>query len=131
MSNFAQGRPGGPYRARNGAFLGVCHGLANYFDWPVHVVQLGFCVAAGFTGVWPTAVAYVILALLMKPEPVLPFQNTGEAEFYHSYTSSRGMALQRLKQTMDNLDRRLQRIENIVTTRGYDWDRRFNGSGGK
>jgi phage shock protein C len=36
------------------------------------------------------------------------------------------MALHRLKRTYDNLDRRIQRMESIVTSREYDWDRRLN-----
>jgi len=35
------------------------------------------------------------------------------------------MALHRLKRTFDNLDRRIQRIESIVTARDYDWERRL------
>jgi phage shock protein C len=34
--------------------------------------------------------------------------------------------LHRLKRTYDNLDRRIQRMEHIVTSREYDWDRRLN-----
>ena len=62
----------------------------------------------------------------MKPEPVLPLQSDEDSEFYNSYTSSRSMALNRLKRTYDSLDRRLQRMENVVTSKEYDWDRRLN-----
>jgi phage shock protein C len=37
------------------------------------------------------------------------------------------MALHRLKKTFDSLDRRIQRMEGIVTAKEYDWDRRLNG----
>lgn len=62
----------------------------------------------------------------MKPEPVMPLQTDADAEFYNSYVTSRSAALQRLKRTYDNLDRRIQRIEDIVTNREYDWDRRLS-----
>jgi phage shock protein C len=75
---------------------------------------------------WPVAACYIAAAFIMKPEPMLPIGNEDEREFYHSYTSSRTMALHRLKKTYDALDRRIQRIEGIVTSPGYDWDRRFN-----
>ncbi|MBI3301825.1 MAG: hypothetical protein HYZ72_07070 [Deltaproteobacteria bacterium] len=71
-------------------------------------------------------VLYFLAALLMKPEPVLPLETEGEQEFYNSYASSRRMALHRLKRTYDTLDRRIQRIESIVTSREYDWERRLN-----
>ncbi len=36
------------------------------------------------------------------------------------------MAIQRIKRVYDSLDRRIQRMEAIVTARDYDWDRRLN-----
>ena len=60
----------------------------------------------------------------MKPEPVVPFQSEADEEFYNSLTTSRSMALHRLKRTYDNLDRRIQRIEGIVTARERDDARR-------
>jgi phage shock protein C len=38
---------------------------------------------------------------------------------------SRAMGLQRLKRTFNNLDRRVQHMESIVTGREFDWERRF------
>jgi phage shock protein C len=35
------------------------------------------------------------------------------------------MALHRLKKTYDNLDRRIRRMEDIVTAKDYDWDYRL------
>jgi len=69
---------------------------------------------------------YFLAALLMKPEPVRPLLSEEDREFYHSYTTSRGMAVHRLKRAFDSLDRRIQRMENVVTSRDYDWDRRLN-----
>ena len=64
--------------------------------------------------------------MVMKPEPVLPLESEEDEEFYHSYSGSRSMALHRLKRTFDNLDRRIQRLENTVTTRDFDWEERLN-----
>ncbi len=118
-----------PYRSRNGAIAGVCRGLAEHFDFSVFWMRIIFVVGAVFTGFWPAVAGYVLAALLMKPEPLLPPANMEEEEFYRSYTGSRSMAVQRLKRTFDSLERRIQRIESIVTTRGYDWDKRLNEKG--
>lgn len=117
---------GGPYRARGTALFGVCKGLADHFDVSVTGVRLLVVIATFFTGIWPGVLCYIAAAFIMKPEPMLPLQNEDEREFYHSYTSSRTMALHRLKKTYDALDRRIQRIESIVTAPSYDWDRRLN-----
>ena len=119
-------RRSGPYRMRHGMILGVCKGIANYFDFSVfwtRVIAVGFLV---FTGFWPIMGLYLLGALLMKPEPVLPFETEAEEEFYNSLTSSLQMALHRLKRTFDRLNRRIQRMEDIVTAREYDWERRLN-----
>jgi phage shock protein C len=79
-----------------------------------------------FTGFWPLVGLYVLAALVMKPQPSLPIETDEDQEFYNSYVSSRGMALQRLRRIFDKLDHRLQRMEDRVTAREYDWDRRLH-----
>jgi phage shock protein C len=116
----------GFYRSRSGIILGVCKGVAEYFDLSVKGTRILACVLLLFSGIWPMIILYFLAALLMKPEPVLPLETEGEREFYNSYASSRNMALHRLKRTYDQLNRRLQRLESVVTSREYDWDRRLN-----
>lgn len=116
------------YRSRHGMVLGVCKGIAHYLNCSVVWTR---CLATTFfifSGFWPIGGIYLLAALLMKPAPVVPLETTAEQEFYDSYASSRGMALQRLKRTFDKLDRRIQRLEHMVTTRESDWDRRFHSS---
>jgi phage shock protein C len=116
----------GLYRSRRGALLGVCRGLAEYFDFSVTWVRVITVAAFIFTGFWPVGVFYLILALVMKPAPALPPQSEDEEEFYHSYADSRKMALGRLGRTYDRLERRLRRLEDVVTSRDFDWEQRVN-----
>lgn len=118
---------GGLYRARDGVIMGVCKGLANYFDFKVFWVRTIALALLLFTGLWPVAGLYVVIGLLMKPEPVLPFNNDAEQEFYESYVGSRPMAISRIKRKFDHLDRRLRRMEDVVTSRDFEWERRFAG----
>jgi phage shock protein C len=117
-------RPG-LYRSRNGAIFGVCRGIGEHLDMSVGGVRFIAVVLLLFTGIWPVVFIYILAALMMKPEPVIPLENDAEEEFYNSYVSSRSMALSRLKRTYENLDRRVQRIEAIVTAPDYDWERRL------
>ncbi len=116
----------GPYRSRNGVFFGVCRGLAEYFDFSVTGLRVIFILATLFTGLWPVIAGYALAALLMRVEPALPLDNDAETEFFNSYSTSREMALLRLKRSFENLDRRIQRIEATVTTRDYQWEQRLN-----
>lgn len=117
--------PRGLYRSRSGMLLGVCRGFADYFD--ISAFWLRVLVALGilFTGLWPGVAIYLVAALLMKPEPILNAQSETEREFYHSYVSSRSLGLSRLKAQFDRLDRRIRRMEDVVTSRDFSWRRRF------
>ena len=106
--------------------FGVCKGLGRHLDVDVFWVRV-IAVAAGFfTGLWPAIGLYLVAAMVMKIEPVLPLETEADEEFYHSFAASRSMALHRLKRTFDNLDRRIQRLENTVTARDYEWEERLN-----
>lgn len=115
----------GLYRSRKGVIMGVCRGFAEYFDFSVFWIRAIALALLLFTGIWPVAVLYVLAGLLMKPEPVVPFESDADREFYESYTSSRSMALGRVKRKFENLDRRLRRMEDVVTSRDFDWERRM------
>ena len=115
---------GGLYRSRNGMLLGVCRGLAEYFDLSVGWVRFFTLLAFLFTGLWPVGILYLIMALVMKPAPVIKPSSVEEEDFYRSYADSRRMATDRLKRTYSNLERRLRRMEDVVTSRGFDWDAR-------
>ncbi len=113
------------YRSRSGMIFGVCKGVAEYFDLSVGWLRILAVVLLLLSGIWPVAILYVLAALLIKPEPLIPIQSEEAEEFYNSYMTSRPMAVNRLKRTFDNLDRRIQHIETIVTGREFDWDRRL------
>lgn len=126
MTRLTDRQRGRLYRSRHGMIFGVCKGLADYLNLKVIWVRTIAVLILLFTGIWPIVVIYLVAALVMKPEPILPLETEEAQEFYNSYTSSRSLALHRLKRTFDNLDRRIQRMESIVTTREYDWERRLN-----
>jgi len=114
------------YRSRNGRIFGVCRGIAEYFDFSVTVVRVLAIVGSVMTGIWTGVFAYLVAAMILKPEPMLPIETEDDAEFYNSYAGSRSMAIHRLKRAYDNLDRRIQRMETMVTAKSYDWERRLH-----
>lgn len=117
----------GLYRSRNGVILGVCRGIAECFDFSVFWVRAIALILLIVTGFWPITGLYLLAALLMKPEPMIPIRDEAEQEFYDSYTHSRHSAVQRIKHRFDRLDRRIQRMEHIVTSTDFDWEDRLNG----
>lgn len=116
----------GFYRARDGVILGVCKGIADYFDFSVFWVRIGMVIIFLLSGFWPVIGIYLVAALLMKPAPAHTVENDDEREFYDSYVHSPRSAAQRLKKKFYDLDRRIRRMEDTVTGREYEWERKFN-----
>jgi phage shock protein C len=110
------------YRSRNGIFFGVCRGIADYFDFKVFWIRLAVIIGFIFTGFWPVGILYLLAAVIMKLAPVIPIDNEDDQEFYDSYSYSPKGASYRIKQRYDSIKRRIQRMEDIVTQREYDWD---------
>jgi phage shock protein C len=125
MTNRQFKKPNGLYRSRKGVLFGVCRGLANYFDLKVVWIRLLAVILLVMTGLWPMAGIYLVAALVMKPEPVRPIESEDEREFYHSYVHSPGGAAQRIRRRATDLERRIRRLEDSVTSREFDWDRRI------
>jgi phage shock protein C len=113
------------YRSRSGVILGVCRGIAEYFDFSVLWTRTIVVILLFISGLWPITGLYLLGALLMKPEPVIAIESEEEREFYDSYASSRHRAAQRLKRRYKNLERRIQRMEHVVTSKEYNWENRI------
>ncbi len=117
MRQFERSRKNGLYRSRNGVLSGVCKGLAAYFDFSVYWVRAILIICLILSGFWPIMGLYFLAALIMKPEPAIPVMSEAE--------KGRG-AMERLRRRYENMERRLRRMEDTVTTREFDWDRRLN-----
>ena len=125
MRNYDRLSRDGIYRSRNGIIFGVCRGLAEHFDFSVfwaRAIAIIFLLVSGF---WPAIGLYLVATILMKPAPVIPIETEAEKEFYASYTNSRHLAAQRIKRRYESLEKRLRRMEHIVTAREFDWDERL------
>ena len=126
MARYRYGDKRGLYRSRDGVVLGVCKGLAEYFDFSVFWIR-AICVSLLLlSGIWPILGIYILASLLMKPQPIRPIESEAEQEFYDTYVYSRKRAAQRLKRRYADLDRRIRRMEDAVTSREFEWDQKMN-----
>jgi phage shock protein C len=121
-------RKKGIYRSRHGVLLGVCRGIADYFDIKVLWIRTIMVIIFLLSGFWPVIGIYLVAALLMKPEPPQSFANEDERNFYDSYANSPQGGAQRLKKKFNDLDRRIRRMEDSVTGREFEWERKFNSA---
>ncbi len=109
--------------------LGVCRGLADYFDFPVFWLRVLVVILAFIYGLWPMAVLYIAAGIFIKPAPVVPPRSGGDWEFYNSMAADRSLALARLKRKYDQLERRARRLESVVTGKDYNWEQRLKTGG--
>ncbi|MBW1713676.1 MAG: envelope stress response membrane protein PspC [Deltaproteobacteria bacterium] len=125
------------FRSRQGKILGVCAGLAEYFDLPVTGVRIVAVLLLIFTGFWPLIGIYILAGLLMKPAPYIRQSATfyqeeeepdNDWQAEEEQRASRRQAVDRLKRTFDKLNRRLQNLEDSVTAKEFDWQRRYDQS---
>ncbi|MEF3698120.1 envelope stress response membrane protein PspC [Desulfolutivibrio sp.] len=115
------------YRARDGRLLGVCKGLARYLEVPVFWVRVGVVFLAVFSGVWPVIGGYLLAGFLLRPEPVLAPGNDDERDFYSRFAANKKNGREELTRRFERLSRRIRRMEDVVTSKEYDWERRFRG----
>ena len=125
MSRWRHRHKGTLYRSREGVILGVCRGVADYFNLKVLWVRVIMLTLLLVSGIWPVVFIYFLASLLMKPVPIRPLETEAEEEFYDSYMSSRTRVAGRLKRRFHNLERRIRRMEDTVTAREFDWERKF------
>jgi phage shock protein C len=117
MKPFERSRKNRLYRSGNGVLLGVCKGLADYFDFSVYWVRAILIICLILSGFWPIMGLYFLAALIMKPEPAIPVMSEAEKG---------SGAIERLIRRHEKIEHRLRRMEDTVTTKEYDWDRRLN-----
>jgi len=94
---------------RNGKFMGVCAGIANYFNIDPTFVRVGAVLATIIGGFPWTVLAYFAAAWAAKPKAVA----YSEAD---DIAILRGSRDEGLRERMRDIDRRMADVETYVTT---------------
>ena len=90
--------------------------MADYFGFSILAVRAILILCLILSGLWPIMGLYFFAALIMKPEPALSAMPEAK----------RKGAADRLRRRYEKMERRLRSLEDAVTTREFDWDRRLN-----
>ena len=109
------------YRSRGDRVIcGVCGGLAERYDFESWGVRLVFIISCIFSFPAPIIV-YVVLCFIMKePREVTSYESVDDRQFWNTYRTSRPDALHQAHSTFQSLDRRLQRLESVVTDPNFE-----------
>jgi len=117
----------GLYRSRDGIILGVCRGVADYFDFSAFWIRAILIAVFIFSGFWPIIGIYILAALLMKSAPGVSDRKGSKRNFHCRYAGARSETAERFKRKWGHLEKRIRRMEDKVTSREFDWDNRFYG----
>jgi len=125
MSRYYTKQKRGIYRSRSGIIFGVCRGLAEHFHFSVFWARTIAVLFLIFTGLWPAIGLYIIAALLMKSEPALTSQSQSAQGAYTYRSGSKVGTGERLIRRFKNLEKRIRRMEDVVTSKEFDWEKRL------
>lgn len=102
---------------RNGKWLGVCSGIADYTGVDVNLVRIGtvlLTVAGGFP--W-TLIAYWVTAYSAKDKPSeLAEQSKEDRKFWQGVRAHPGRSVRDVRSRFRDIDRRLADMETYVTS---------------
>lgn len=61
------------YKSRTNTMIdGVCAGLADYLGFDPTLARAVYAAATIFTGFFPGAILYIVLMIIIPPEPAIP-----------------------------------------------------------
>lgn len=115
------------YRSKDGQIFGVCKGISEWRDLPVEPVRLITFFTIVFTGFFPGAVIYLILALILPVNPYGQTDNASRSSQRPSETYSTNRPQHDdLKAEYERLKKKVEQMEEEMFDKERDWDSRFH-----
>jgi phage shock protein C len=111
-----------------GILAGVCAGIADYIGVEPIVIRLATVLGLVFFFP-PTIVAYIILALVLRPKPRALYASSDEEAFWRGVGTAPADTLHSLKRKFADLEARLGQMESQVVSGDFDLHRRFRDLG--
>ena len=101
---------------RNGKYLGVCAGIADYTGFDVTLVRICL-VAAVIMGSGAPLLIYFIAAMMTQDKPrEFALADREEKQFWQGVRASPTRTARNIRSQFKDIDRRLADIESYVTT---------------
>lgn len=100
---------------------GVCAGIANYYGWrSPDLLRIAWVLSFFIFGPF-SIVAYIIAAIVLKPGPRMPIQQSREEEeFWRTFSTRPRATFSELKHRFRALDARLANLESAVVSDEYN-----------
>jgi phage shock protein C len=109
---------------QHGKLMGVCAGVADYFDWNVTTTRILAIIALLWFNVL-TVTAYLAVGFLLPTKPDTLYDGDTDDEYWRSMRRSASDMFHDVRHRFRELDIKLQHMEGYVTSNRYDLDRQF------
>lgn len=103
---------------RNGKFMGVCAGIADYTGFDVLWIRV-FMVAGTLLGAGFLVLLYLVIGFMAEPKPAELYAgevNPEDRAFWQKTRAAPGRTIREVRSTFRDIDRRLRDIEASVTS---------------
>ena len=112
----------------HGIIAGVCAGIADYIGVEPIVVRLVTVLGLIFFFP-PTIVAYVILAVALRPKPPALYTSPDEEAFWRGVGTAPADTLHSLRRKFADFEARLGQMESQVASGDFELHRQFRNLG--
>jgi phage shock protein C len=102
---------------RNGKFMGVCAGIADYTGIDVTFVRVGVVLLTIFATGGLGFVAYVAMGLIGHDQPrELNYEDREDRKFWQKVRARPGNSIRDVRASFRDIDRRLADVETHITS---------------
>jgi phage shock protein C len=102
--------------------MGVCAGIADYFDIKVGVVRFLAFFGILFTMPW-LLIGYFILGMSLDPKPEGLYEDENEEEFWKQTRKSPDYTAAELRRRFRDIERRTSEMEAYMTSKRFRLER--------
>ena len=107
---------------RKAKLMGVCAGIADYFDTNVTVVRILTFLGILFSGFW-LIVAYVIMGFALDNKPEDLYEDEQEEEFWKQTRKAPEYSAAELRRRFREIERRTSEMEAYMTSKRFRLER--------
>lgn len=102
---------------KEGKFMGVCAGLADYLGIDVLWTRIGMVLLTIMGGFPWTVIAYFLAAWMADTKPAGLYSDREDERFWQGVRSNPGRSTRDVRSKFRDIDRRLSDIETYYTSR--------------
>lgn len=104
---------------RNGRIMGVCAGIADYFDIRPGIIRLLAIIALFMSGFFGALCVYFLLGFILSPKPEEIYEKPEEDQFWREARTRPEHTSVDLRARFSSIDKRIQGLEAFVTSKQF------------